>query len=299
MRLAFLIALLVPATAHAEPAVDLSRCDLFDPATATRAIRAEVAHPDGLSVTIDCPDPLTARVSVGALTRQLDLGEVSAAQRLRLLALTVAELADDAASAAAAAAAAAPAAAPVAATVAAAETAAPPLAPSAAPESPSRRAALRGTADFRVGARVFLSEPTPLVDLSLGATRGRLAADLFLASRRATDPLGTVRGTLAGAGLAVTLACRDPVCISARGGAGLATLTADPAGEAVTADDRAALYLETGPRLEARILRARWSASLLVDAGWSWGLVGLAADREVVHLSGPVVTTSLGIGWRR
>jgi hypothetical protein len=65
----------------------------------------------------------------------------------------------------------------------------------------------------------------------------------------------------------------------------------------VVGHDAVATYLEIGPRLEIRVEHRRWSASLALGVAWSSGLTALADQREVVRLGGPVVGSTLGIGW--
>ena len=329
---------LVPLVARADPAprVDLSRCDLFDATAVIGAIAAELGSTPAerlqdllrVTVTIDCPDLVTAHITVepsrrgDRLEKGVDLGDLPADLRLRLLALAVAELVDVALTVVAENAAAPPAdREPASARDQAANAGGPAevgrgppggeptagqpgqggsaLAAARRPRAGDDAGRGRGLA--RLGVRFFGSEHAPMIDLSVGFARGRLTIDAFVASRQAVDPLGDLRATVGGLGGAVHLGCRGfPgawLCAGGRAAVGLASISADSAHPLIDANDVLGIYAEAGPRLEARLEYARWSGSFVLDAGWSWGLVGIVEDREVARLSGAVVTASIGVGW--
>ena len=98
------------AAAHAEadPALVLDRCATLDPAALRAAIQRELAaarpdpRRDELILVVQCPDPVTARLSIQLpppalpLGKSLDLGEVPSELRMKLLAVAAAELIDGA-----------------------------------------------------------------------------------------------------------------------------------------------------------------------------------------------------------
>ncbi len=332
-----------PARADPEPGVDVTRCTLFELAEARRAIAAELTVPSDLRdrlvdvrIVIECPDAITARISVepapddGPLEKLLDLGDLPGDLRLRLVALAVAELVD------------------VAVTVAAPATDAPTSDPPPGPKRPTgeggldarpfesaapdtappssmaaaplrvdrlarpalrrRRALSGGEAGARqvgllAGVRVFVERPEPMAEIAVELTAGPFGVDLFGATGTSDDSLGDLRMLIAGAGASARLGCRGGdgtwLCASVRGAAGVAGVRADPVHPMIESHDLYAPYLELGPRLEVRVESPRWSASLLLGTGWSSGVIALAEDREVVRLAGPFVTLSLGVGWPR
>jgi hypothetical protein len=306
------------AVARADaPRIDLSRCTVLDDAEARTAIAAELtsipaeraAHLGEVVVAITCEDAVTATVTVtpapadGPLEKQLDLGDLPADLRTRGIALAVAELVDLALDVASAPAPAPPPPSPHGeGGVDAASFVPHPIAP------PSQVAIVvaprpRWRAAARAGVLVFVDRAAPLTDVAGEVSRGRLALDLFVATARADDTLGDVRSIVGAIGLTVTVACRGGVgtwlCLGARGAAGVAAVTVDPVHPMIIGHDAVSTYVELGPRLEIRVEHRRWSGSLALGLAWASGLSALADGREIVRLGGPVVGTSLGIGWGR
>jgi hypothetical protein len=340
--LALVAAALAPSSARADPSpgLDVTRCKIFDLAGARKAIAAELAVAPELQerladvrITIECPDAITARVSVvpappdAPLEKTLDLGDLPGDLRLRLVALAVAELVD------------------------VAVTVEPPPDPGAAPPPPpppsvrtgeggldarpfeaaappappgstvatavelrrdrpalGRRRALTGAdpagdqLGLLAGVRVFLDQGEPLVELAGEVSRGPFALDLFAATGTSDDSLGELRALVAGAGASARLGCRGSagtwLCAAVRAAGGVAAVGADPVHPMIESEGATAPYLELGPRLEVRVESARWTGALLLGAGWSSGLVALAEQRAVVRLAGPFITLSLGVGRR-
>jgi hypothetical protein len=306
------------AAADETPTIDLGGCPIFDVRSARQAILAELmlapaqrVHLGRIGIVVSCPEASAAVVEVTLapdgtpLRKRLEFGDLVGDQRLRLVALVVAELVA------------------LALVVVPESAAPPPSAPSApatpAPSAPSapaagfegttflrRRALLghdatRARGFVRGGVRVFLDRPGAMPDVAVGLSRGPFALDLFAATRRSEDSLGTMRAALAGVGLGATLVCGGGggtwVCLGGRAAAGAAAVLAEPARAMIVSHDATSPYFEAGPRLEIRLEHARWSAELAVALGWSWGLAALAGDREVVRLSGPLVAGALTLGW--
>jgi len=315
--------------AHADPAatIDLAGCRIFDPDEARRAIAAELTIPasardklDAVRVVVACPDATTTLIAVtpappdGPLEKRLDLGELPEDLRLRLVALAVAELVA------------------IAVDVVPDRAGAPPAPPSPAPrarpigeggldarpfgrdrgpvlatEAPTvtapDAAPARIRAYARAGVRAFLDRPAAMPELAIGGARGRFGADLFVASVSRDDRLGTLRGTVAGLGLSATLDCRGGggvwLCLGARAAAGAVGVTTQPVHPMITSDDAIDFYAEAGLRLEARLEYHRWWSEIGFGGGWSAGSAAFAEDREVLRMSGPVVTGSVALGWAR
>ena len=330
-------------TARAQPRIDTSRCPSFTADDARRAVVAELgavgrdreARLTELTVVVECPDAITARVRVEPApddepARVLDLGDMPGELRLRVVALAAAELIDVALTR------------PPQLDDAPAGPPPPPEelgprgeggqdaqalaggAPGGAPRRPRRvaaasppgdavarldraarggRAAPPGDAQLHVrgGVRSFLAAPAPLTEVGAELRRGRLALDVFGATTSVDDELGSVRGVVAGAGVAWQLGCRGGagtyLCALARGGAGLATARPTSLDDRIVSEAATAPFVELGPRLEARVAQGRWHGTLAVGLAWSAGLIVLAEDREQLHLAGAVATASLSLGW--
>jgi hypothetical protein len=311
--LAVLVAAL-PARADEAPTIDLAGCLLFDAANARRAVRAELALPDErldpVVITIVCPDSSAAIVEVAtsptgvALRKRVAFGDLAGDQRLRLVALVVAELVTLALASV-----------PTLPSPPRPTTTPPaPSAPAPAPSAPSapsvwHRRALASDAIVASaphgfvasGVRSFLDRPAPMLDLAVGASRGPFALDLFAATRSTDDTLGTTRALLGGVGARATFVCGGGgatwVCLSGRAAAGVAAVTATPVSRLVVGRDAYAPYAEVGQRLEIRVEDGHWFAELAVALGWSWGLAASADDRELVRLSGAVLAGGLALGW--
>ncbi|MFT3696865.1 MAG: hypothetical protein QM831_27230 [Kofleriaceae bacterium] len=94
------VTLLVTATAHAQPHVELGRCASYDTSELQHAIARDVHGESAYAVVIECADLVTAKLRLspeppdGPVEREVNLGEVEGALRPKLLALAIAELAD-------------------------------------------------------------------------------------------------------------------------------------------------------------------------------------------------------------
>jgi hypothetical protein len=329
-RLAALAIACAAAPAAAEPAIVLDQCTSFDRVALRAAIERELAaappdpRRDDLTLVVQCPDTVTARLSVELpppalpLVRSLDLGEVAGELRPKLLAVAASELIegalaaprppapDEPAPADASTATAPPAPAPAPAAPSASTGAATAIAP-AGPRPPPTgvradlAASPRPAVVPRLGMRLYVRKPIPFAHLAVDYERRWFAVGVA-GSIGATDvTLGSLTAYLATASASTRPLCAGGdgrVCLRARGELGLAAVTVHPASDMVVARNAHALYAQLGLVLDAERAFGAVSALAAVEAAWAEGLVAVAQDRPAIQLDGTVVTVLVGMRWR-
>ena len=319
MRVLLLVlGLLATRTARSDPTIELDRCPAFDRTMLRTAIERDLAATrdwlrEDLKLVIECPDSLTVRLLVEgpqlSLEHALDLGDVEAALRPKLLVLSAVELVKVASAPRGpdgklptppdVVDASPPPAKPAPIRVARVE-------PDARVErrvDPARREPRELAITPRIGMRVFSDEPVPLAHLAIDVEWWRFSLGLAGAAGSADDALGTLRPYLATVGISAQLSClggtRDRACLRVRGEAGIAGVAARGANMNVRATDARAFYSQLGIGFEAEHRFGSFAAMLAIDAGWAEGLVATAQSRTPVRLDGPAITSVIGVRWRR
>ncbi len=318
------------ARAEADPALVLDRCPAFDPADLRAAIQRELAasrpdpRRDELTLSIQCPDAVTARLEVFSppssptgspdgrspgpppalpLGRSLDLGEVPGELRLKLLAVAAVELLDGAIAAPpppppepAPPAEPPPPPAPASPREAARVVASPERPPEAPAASPSREALVP-----RIGLRVFPEAPVPLAHLSIDYER-RLFSIGISATMGSNDvALGSVSALIVNATGATRPLCvgdASRACIRARGELGFARVKARASRAMVVASDARAPYAQVGLAVDLEHAFGALAALIAVEGGWAYGLTATAQSETAIQLDGGVVTVLAGLRWR-
>ncbi len=317
-RLAIAIAAAIAgaaARAEADPALVLDRCPAFDPADLRAAIQRELAasrpdpRRDELTLSIQCPDAVTARLEIALpppalpLGRSLDLGEVPGELRLKLLAVAAVELLDGAIAAPpppppepAPPAEPPPPPAPASPREAARVVASPERPPEAPAASPSREALVP-----RIGLRVFPEAPVPLAHLSIDYER-RLFSIGISATMGSNDvALGSVSALIVNATGATRPLCvgdASRACIRARGELGFARVKARASRAMVVASDARAPYAQVGLAVDLEHAFGALAALIAVEGGWAYGLTATAQSETAIQLDGGVVTVLAGLRWR-
>jgi hypothetical protein len=320
------VVLALVGRAGATPRIDLTRCTAFDELALRRAIIHELpnASTRDFTVVVSCPDLVTAKAYIdpqpgdGALVREINLGEVSADQRIRLLALAIAGLVD-----------------------AAAESQPPifvpeqppgvaptksdkpaKVEPPAKPDEPKPKAVATAVEDAphdrdvvasaapvapgghnawsiapRIGARVFPATPRPLVEVGAEVAYARFRLGVDGAVGQQSADLGTLRPYLVTATLARELVCAHAVCALARIEGGLAGVSAEASGGATAHSARAA-YGQAGLGGEWSHAFADWSLIAALDVAWAEGVIARVNGSDAVQLAGLTMSGAIGARWR-
>jgi hypothetical protein len=283
--------------ARAAPPIELARCEALDGDALTRALDRELAAVPAdasLAIAVACASPLLVDVRVRTasteLERSLDLAEVPADLRARLVALVTAELV---------------------------------VAALGRPDRvPARAIERRGVADgdpgltrraapihepgpqphawtAAAGPRLYSRAATPLAEVTADFMLAPVRLGVTAALGQVHDSLGTLRPYLATATATLPLRCAGAAttaCVSARGELGVAGVWARPAAMA-TAHALAAPYAQLGLAVELARAFDGWVGAVGLDAGYAAGAVGRIDGRDAAALAGLVLASTVAVRW--
>jgi hypothetical protein len=317
VRCALVLALLADGTrAQADPAINLDRCATLDHALLHAAVDREIAvlppanRVDDATLVVECSDGATAHISVVAhsstlvLARDLDLGEVPADLRIKLVAVAVAELVETAAArgkerALAPWTEAAP---PARAAVHARTMERPELAISKQVRRDDHAAARSIVIVPYGGVRAFASRPVPLAYTAFEVELHRLALGIAGSFGTTHDTLGALTPYLVTATASSSPACvgvSDRVCARLHGELGVAGVRASAASSVVVASNAVAPYAQLGLGSEfEHSLGSTFGVGFAIDAAVAKGLIAASQDRTPVRLDGLAITATVGLRWR-
>jgi hypothetical protein len=299
-RLSWLLGLSIVATgtrASADPLhVHGERCAAIDPAALDVAVGRELALDPKLAsvaqritVVLECPDALHAQLHVepdpadGPLSRELDLSDEPAELRVKLVALSIAELIDALAA------------------MPASQPAPPSLSPARAvtrePEVPVHIAATAPSSrgpkiTVRAGIRLFADDQDPMPTLSADLEVGPV--QLGLATAIGDNHRFNGLPYIVAVTISRRLICSDgqtSLCMLARGEAGFAGVSI--AGSTLMDRSVHTGYGDIALGFEIERRFQEWNALAGFEIGTAEGLVMEAAYLE--HLNGPFAVAGIGV----